>query len=101
MSSQRRNRNKTAKKRTGGDWQSWWSSSANTASAPASEVKPAVDATPSNNAEIEAIKKEIQQLTERLDKLKSSSPVKAFGGKKSKAEKTKKRLHKNKDTILS
>ena len=96
MSSQRRNRNKTAKKHRGGDWQSWWSSSANTASAPASEVKPVADATPSNNAEIEAIKNEIQQLTDRVDKLKSSSP--AFGGKgfgkKSKSEKTKKRLHK-------
>jgi hypothetical protein len=99
MSSQRRTRNKTAKKRTGGDWQSWWSSSVNTASAPASDVKPVVDATPSNNAEIQAIKNEIQQLTDRVDKLeKSSSPVKAFGekafGGKSKAEKTKKRLHK-------
>ena len=95
MSSQRRTRNKTAKKRTGGDWQSWWSSSVNTASAPASDVKPVVDATPSNNAEIQAIKNEIQQLTDRIDKLeKSSSPVKAFGGKKAKAEKTKKRLHK-------
>ena len=101
MSSQRRNRNKTAKKHRGGDWQSWWSSSANTATAPASGVKPVADATPSNNAEIEAIKNEIQQLTDRVDKLKSSSPAfggKGFGGKglgkKSKSEKTKKRLHK-------
>ena len=97
MSSQRRNRNKTAKKHSGGDWQSWWSSSANTTSAPSSEVKPVVDATPSNNAEIEAIKTEIQQLTDRVDKLKSSSVAfggKRFGGKKSKSEKTKKRLHK-------